>query len=89
MFVHPSQVAEVVRRHAGILRARLVVTHDAERNDVMTLHCELSGPAPDSFAAAVEESLREVCKLRGHVVLKPAGALANDGKVIEDLRKYD
>jgi phenylacetate-CoA ligase len=89
MFVHPSQIAEVAKRHAGILRARLVVTHDAERNDVMTLHCELSGPAPDSFATAVEESLREVCKLRGHVVLKPAGALANDGKVIEDLRKYD
>jgi phenylacetate-CoA ligase len=55
----------------------------------MTLHCELGGPAPDSFATAVEESLREVCKLRGHVVLKPAGALPNDGKVIEDLRKYD
>jgi phenylacetate-CoA ligase len=89
MFVHPSQVAEVVKRHSGILRARLVVTHDAERNDVMTLHCELSGPAPDAFAAAVEDSLRDVCKLRGHVVLKPAGVLPNDGKVIEDLRKYD
>jgi phenylacetate-CoA ligase len=89
MFVHPAQIAEVTKRHAGILRARLVVTHDAERNDVMTLHCELGGPAPDSFATAVEESLREVCKLRGHVVLKPAGALPNDGKVIEDLRKYD
>jgi phenylacetate-CoA ligase len=89
MFVHPAQVAQVVKRHAEILRARLVVTHDAERNDVMTLHCELSGPAPDRFASAVEESLREVCKLRGHVVLKPAGALPNDGKVIEDLRKFD
>ena len=89
MFVHPAQVAEVVRRHPAILRARLAVTHDAERNDVMTLHCELSGPAPDSFATAVEASLREVCKLRGHVVLKPSGTLPNDGKVIEDLRKYD
>ena len=89
MFVHPSQVAEVVKRHPGILRARLVVTHDDERNDVMTLHCELEGPLPVSAATAVEESLREVCKLRGHVVLKPAGTLPNDGKVIEDLRKYD
>ncbi len=89
MFVHPSQVAEVVKRHPGILRARLVVTHDDDRNDVMTLHCELEGPLPVSAATAVEESLREVCKLRGHVVLKPAGALPNDGKVIEDLRKYD
>ena len=89
MFVHPSQVAEVVKRHPGILRARLVVTHDDERNDVMTLHCELEGPLPVSAATAVEDSLREVCKLRGHVVLKPAGTLPNDGKVIEDLRKYD
>ncbi len=89
MFVHPSQVDEVVKRHREILRARLTVSHDADKNDVMTLQCEVADPAPDSFAQAVEETLREVTKLRGHVVLKPPGTLPNDGKVIEDVRKYD
>jgi len=88
MFVHPSQVAEVVRRHPVILRARLSVTHDDDRNDVMTLACEAS--APDAaLAAAVGASIREVCKLRGEVSLVAPGSLPNDGKVIEDLRRYD
>ena len=89
MFVHPSQVAQVLKRHPEILRARLSVAHDADQNDVMTLQCELAGSAPEGFAAAVAETLREVCKLRGNVQLLLAGALPNDGKVIEDLRKYD
>src|SRR6185436_15350897 len=36
MFVHPSQVAQVVKRHSEILKARLLVDHDAEKNDRMT-----------------------------------------------------
>ena len=89
MFVHPSQVDQVAKRHAEILRARLSVSHDTDGNDVMTLQCEVAEPASERFAQAVEESLRDVTKLRGHVVLKPPGTLSNDGKVIEDLRKYD
>ena len=48
MFVHPSQVAEVVRRHAEIVRARLVVT-GVDNQDVMTLRCESETvePGPD------------------------------------------
>ncbi|MCA3131783.1 MAG: AMP-binding protein [Rhodocyclaceae bacterium] len=89
MFVHPSQVAQVAKRHPEILRARLSVTHDAERNDVMTLACELDGAPSEGFAAAVANTLREVTKLRGDVAFKLPAALPNDGKVIEDLRKYD
>ena len=33
--------------------------------------------------------MREVSKLRGDVAFKLPGTLPNDGKVIEDLRKYD
>ena len=85
MFVHPAQVAEVLRRHPGIARARLVVDNE-EGADRMRLHCE-TGSAIDT--AAVAGSLREVTKLRGAVLLCAPGTLANDGKVIEDLRRYD
>jgi len=88
MFVHPSQVAQVVKRHAEILKARLVVDHDADKSDRMTLHCEVSN-RNDLLAQAITNTLREVCKLRGQVEFAESGSLPNDGKVIEDLRKYD
>ena len=88
MFVHPSQVAQVVKRHPEILRARLVVDHDGEKNDRMTLRCEVRN-RNDLLAQAITNTLREVCKLRGQVEFADSGSLPNDGKVIEDLRKYD
>ncbi|ALU89818.1 phenylacetyl-CoA-ligase protein [Herbaspirillum rubrisubalbicans M1] len=89
MFVHPSQVADVLRRHGDVLRARLVVSGEMA-NDVMTLHCEVGDPEhPAIDVAALAGSLREVTKLRGEVLLVAPGSLPNDGKVIEDARKYE
>ena len=86
MFVTPGQVAEVQKRHREILRARLVVDGEAG-NDRMTLLCEARG-RPEGLVDAIVASLREVTKLRGEVELLEPGALPNDGKVIEDKRKY-
>ena len=86
MFVHPSQVAATLRRHPEIVRGRLVVDNP-DGTDRMTLHVEL--PANRSaVAAAIVDSLREVTKLRGEVAFHAEGDLPNDGKVIEDARKY-
>ncbi|EJN05721.1 phenylacetate--CoA ligase family protein [Herbaspirillum sp. YR522] len=88
MFVHPAQVAEVLRRHDQVRRARLVVSGEMA-NDVMTLHCEVADAAnPGLEVTAVAATLREVTKLRGEVLLVAPGALPNDGRVIEDARKY-
>ncbi len=87
MFVHPGQVAEVAKRHPGLGRVRLVVERIGH-DDVMTLHCEVTG-APEGLAAAVAASLREVCKLRGEVRPVAPGSLPNDGKVIDDRRTHD
>ena len=88
MFVHASQVAEIVKRHPEIGRARLVVEGEMA-NDRMTLHAELTRSAPEGLAERVAQSLRDVTKLRGEVVWARPGHLPNDGKVIEDARKYD
>ena len=85
MFVHPSQIAEVLKRHPEASRARLVVEGEMA-NDRMTLHVESSSSTP-GLQEALAHSLRELTKLRGDVVLHAPGALANDGRVIEDLRK--
>ncbi len=85
MFVHPSQVAEVLKRHPEVLRARLVVEGEMA-NDRMTLHAECSSP-PEGLVQALVLSLRDLTKLRADVVLVAPGSLANDGRVIEDARK--
>jgi phenylacetate-CoA ligase len=86
MFVTPGQVAEVLRRNPAVRRARLVVEGE-EGNDRMTLKCEVD-EGPSGLADAVVASIRDVTKLRGEVELVGPGSLPNDGKVIEDKRKY-
>ena len=88
MFVHASQVAEVIKRHPEIARARLVVEGEMA-NDRMTLHAELAqAAAPEGLAERVAQSLRDITKLRGEIAWKQPGQLPNDGKVIEDARSY-
>ena len=84
MFVDPKQVAEILKRHGEISRARLVVTRDGER-DAMTLRVAVSGTVDPKAIAA---TLREVTKLGGIVELVDAASLPNDGKVIDDARDY-
>jgi phenylacetate-CoA ligase len=87
MFVDPSQVAAIVRRHPEIVRARLVVDNPGG-NDRMTLHVELADGA-GAPRDAVVATIRDVTKLRGDVEFRAHGELANDGRVIDDVRKYD
>ncbi len=88
MFVHPGQVAEVLKRHRDIVKARLIVDNRGGQ-DRMALHCETSALPCDVLAGAIAESIREVTKLRGEVAFRKPGELPNDGKVIEDAKKYD
>jgi phenylacetate-CoA ligase len=88
MFVHPSQVAEVVKRHPEVLKARLVVDNPGG-NDRMTLHCEVEGAPPRALGDALADSLRSVTMLRAEVAFVKRGVLPNDGKVIEDAKKYE
>jgi phenylacetate-CoA ligase len=85
MFVRPEQVAELVRRHPGVARARVVATREAEQ-DVLTVFAE--APDAQGLAAALEADLPEVLKLRGRVEVVAPGSLPRDGKVIDDRRSY-
>ena len=87
MFVHPGQVAAVLKRHPELGRGRLVVDNP-DHNDRMTLHCEVVSP-PAGLAEALAGSIRELTKLRGEVNFCAPGSLANDGKVIDDIRRYE
>ncbi|MDT8342888.1 MAG: phenylacetate--CoA ligase family protein [Thermohalobaculum sp.] len=87
MFVRPEQIAAIVVRHPEVAKARLSVTREGEQ-DRMTLAIETSAPSPE-LAARVRETMQAVLKLKGEVEADLPGALPNDGKVIDDLRKFD
>jgi phenylacetate-CoA ligase len=86
MFVHPEQVAEILRRHKSIIRGRLVVEQPAG-TDEMTLLVESGEPAEE--VRQIAETVQAVTKLRGAVRRVAAGSLPDDGKLIEDRRKFD
>jgi phenylacetate-CoA ligase len=86
LFVHPHQVAEVLRRHQ-FTRARLVVSNVAGE-DRMVLRIESADAPGAATAAAIEATLRDVLKVRGEVEFAAPGTLLNDGKVIDDTRVY-
>ncbi|HMK72013.1 MAG TPA: AMP-binding protein [Myxococcaceae bacterium] len=87
LFVDPSQIADLLRRHPEVVRARLVVTR-ADEQDRMTLRCEVAGGGAAGLAETVAATLRELTQLRGEVELVAPGSLPNDGKVVEDTRTY-
>ena len=85
MFVHPGQVAEVVKRFPEIKRARLVVMGEMA-NDQMSLKVEAQDA--DGLVQKIGDAVRDITKLRADVTLVALGSLPNDGKVIEDARTY-
>jgi phenylacetate-CoA ligase len=87
MFIHPEQVNRVIKRHPELQRGRLVVEW-IDQSDRMTLQCEAEQQHPE-LARAVAESIRDICKVRGEVAFVEGGSLPTDGKVIDDIRKYD
>ena len=86
MFVHPGQVAQIVKRFPEVLKARLVVSGEMA-NDSMALHVE-TAQSSEALKSRMCEVIRDITKLRGEVVWALPGSLANDGKVIEDARSY-
>lgn len=87
MFVRPEQIAQILARHPEVLKARLTVNRIGEQ-DKMTLAVEAAVPSKE-LAGAVRETMQAVLKLKGEVEADLPGSLPNDGKVIDDIRKFD
>ena len=58
----------------------------------MTLSCESNTSDitfHDGLAENIRSTIQAVCKLKGEVQYVEPGTLPNDGKIIDDIRKYD
>ena len=84
LFVHPSQIVEIGKRHRELGTLRLAVRREGEQ-DAMTLFAETTS-AGDALAKAVAATLQALTKLRGELALVAPGSLPNDGKIIADER---
>jgi len=86
LFVHPSHIAEIARKHPELGRLRLVVGRAGDQ-DMMALCAEYAS-TDDALREHVEATLAEVTRLKGAVEWVAPGSLPNDGKVIADERSY-
>jgi phenylacetate-CoA ligase len=85
MFVHAGQVADLVKRHPEVRRARLVVSGELAQDHVV-LQVEMWESTTPGLVESLMQTARDLTKLRIEVVLLPTGSLPNDGKLIEDRR---
>lgn len=93
MFVHAQQIEQVRQAYPDIAKMRLSVSQ-VNYNDQMHLQCELDTSAfsDAEIAAAIENisaTLKKVTKLTGSIEFVALASLADDGKVIDDLRPVD
>ncbi len=90
LFIHPGQVDEVVSKHAQIAKARVVVTRK-EHKDEMTFQIELKeeGSQPEKLKGEIEQSIRDVMKVRGEVQFVSKGTIPEGTKKIEDRRTWE
>ena len=87
MFVRPSQIVSLCGQVKGLQKARLVIDRENEKDDIM-LFCEWDHDvaAAEQGKSEVERAFRELCHLRTKVTFVDDGTLADDGKVIVDMR---
>lgn len=86
-FLHPGQVQAAFRDTPEVSRYRAVVTRSGNR-DVLTVRVEATG-SDEALRVRLEAALREVLRIGAAVEWAEAGSLPADGKVLEDLRKWD
>ncbi|MFB0505320.1 MAG: phenylacetate--CoA ligase family protein [Thermodesulfobacteriota bacterium] len=90
VFVHPGQTDEVARRYPNIAAYRVVVTRERDQ-DVMTFQVELKDEKVDKekLKEDLQNTIRDVMKVRGNVEFIPQGTIPEGGKKIEDKRTWD
>lgn len=90
LFIHPGQADEVVSKHPQISKVRVVVTR-REHKDEMTFQVELKEEVsqPEKLKSEIEQSIRDVMKVRGDVQFVSKGGIPAEAKKIEDQRSWE
>ncbi len=89
MFIHPSQVQEVVAFFPEIQSAQAVVEREGNR-DRLTIRVILSEPSSqEELASPLQKKIRSVLKLRADMTFVSEDEIEEPQKLILDLRQWD
>ena len=89
LFVHPGQIAALLKRHGAAIKGRLVVTRNTQELDDICLQVETELTDQSGFESVLAADFQNLTKLRTEVSLCQPGSLPNDGQVIDDQRSID
>lgn len=89
MFIHPSQVEEVVAAFPEIQSAQAVVEREQDRDKLTFCVALAEASSQEELTSPLQERIRAVLKLRADVTFVQAGDLREPEKRILDLRKWD
>jgi phenylacetate-CoA ligase len=89
MFIHPSQVEEVVAAFPEIQTAQAVVEREQDRDKLTFCAVLDQTSAQEGLLSPLQEKIRTVLKLRADVTFVHAGDFKESEKRILDLRKWD
>jgi phenylacetate-CoA ligase len=90
LFIHPGQADEVASKHPQISKVQVVVTRK-EHKDEMTFQIELREEVVQSekLKSEIEQSIRDVMKVRGDVQFVSKEAIPEGANKIEDRRTWE
>jgi len=90
LFIHPGQADDVASKHPQIAKVQVVVTRK-EHKDEMTFQVELKEEVsqPEKLKSEIEQSIRDVMKVRGGVQFVLKGAIPAGANKIEDRRTWE
>ena len=89
MFIHPSQVEEVVAAFPEIQTAQAVVEREQDRDKLTFCVVLAEAASQEGLASPLQERIRTVLKLRADVTFVTASDIQEAEKRILDLRKWD
>jgi phenylacetate-CoA ligase len=89
MFIHPSQVEEVVAAFPEIQAAQAVVQREQDRDKLTFLVVLDQASSQPGLLSTLQDRIRTVLKLRADVAFVQASDLREPEKRILDLRKWD
>ena len=89
MFIHPSQVEEVVAAFPEIQTAQAVVEREQDRDKLTFCVVLAEASSQEGLASPLQEKIRAVLKLRADVTFVSESDIRDAEKRILDLRKWD
>lgn len=89
MFIHPSQVDEVVSTFPEIRTSQAVVEREQERDKLTFCVVLAEASSQEELASPLQERIRAVLKLRADVTFVSEGDIQDAEKRILDHRKWD